>query len=112
MEDQRWLRLITIGLVLAAVAFGYFLISGRFTAKPAKIQTEMMTTESPSPNNAEVMGEDTKPQPTTPPAYTRIVERTKGGVQTLPKTGSPLFLIGVFSAAALATGLGLHKFPY
>ena len=111
MEDQRWLRLITIGLVLAAAAFGYFLISGRFAAKPAKTEPEVIeTVESPVPS--EVLGEGTQVQPTTPPAYTRIVERTKGGVQTLPKTGSPTFLIGTLSLGILVAGLGLRKFPH
>lgn len=109
MEDPRWVRLIAVGLVLAALAIVYFLLSGSFVkTKPKsevsnKVVAEIPVNPSPSP------------RPATQSAYTRIVNRTQGiqdGVQTLPRTGFPVVLIGVFSVAAIAAGLGLRKFPH
>lgn len=99
MEDPRWLRLITIGLILAALAVGYFLISGKFTTK---------TTNQPTQTPDAVLGQNT--QAITPSAYTRIAERTKGA-QTLPKTGFPVGLAIVFSVSAIISGFSLRKFP-
>ncbi|MBI2039935.1 hypothetical protein HYT18_02590 [Candidatus Microgenomates bacterium] len=118
MDDPRWLRLITIGLVLAALAVGYFLISGGFSARKVSnsqvevAQIEGSPTSSPSPSS--VLGQDTfmAPSPTPASAYSRIAERTKGGVETLPKTAFPTFLLGIISASAIIAGWGLRKFPH
>ncbi|MBI3109780.1 hypothetical protein HYZ06_01940 [Candidatus Daviesbacteria bacterium] len=101
MEGSPWLRLITIGLVLAALAVGYFLISGRFAQE--KKQVEGVTQSSPQAT--------TEPLQPSPNAYTRIVDRNKSGAQTLPNTGSPMLLIGVFSLSAIISGWSLRKFP-
>ncbi len=119
MEDPRWLRLITIGLVLAALAVGYFLLSGRLASNSVK-----KTQASPT----SVLGQNTQPTPTAIPtvvstpspvpsvvpnsAYNRIVNRTQGGVQTLPSTGFPVGLFGALSAAAAVAGWGLRRFPH
>lgn len=109
MESSPWLRLITIGLVLAALAVGYFLISGRFASdRSAKPQTQ---------EEQQVEGvTQASPQATTEPgvspnAYSRIVDRNKSAVATLPQTGSPLLLIGIVSLSAIISGWGLKKFP-
>lgn len=108
MDDPRWLRLIMIGLVLAALAVGYFLLTG-------KLSTSKITKESPPPS---VLGQDTQAIPTLSPsaspasAYTRIVNRTQGGVQVLPNTGFPAGLLVVFSISAIISGWGLRKFPH
>lgn len=108
MDDSRWLRFVTIGLVLAALAVGYFLFTGRFAPN---ISTR--TQASPSPS---VLGEDAQatpsPSPTPESAYERIVDRTQSGTQTLPNTGFPLGLVAVFSLSALISGWGLRKFPH
>lgn len=113
MEDPRWLRLITIGLVLAALAVGYFLISGRFTTKttksPASVEQAVKKSPQPTQTPEAVLGQNT--QATTPSAYTRIAERTRGGVQTLPKTGFPAGLAIVFSVSAIISGWSLRKYP-
>ncbi|MBI2334373.1 hypothetical protein HYU96_01095 [Candidatus Daviesbacteria bacterium] len=101
METSPWLRLITIGLVLAALAVGYFLISGRFVSKEGVSQASPPATPTPSPT----------PLPTPQNAYSRILERSQTQVQTLPNTGSPLILISIFSLSAIISGLGLRKFP-
>lgn len=102
MDDPRWLRLVTIGLVLAAIAVGYFLVTSKIPA----------STSSPK-----ILGQDASPIPVASPgsksAYSRIAERTtKGGVQTLPNTGFPIGLLGVFSAGVMIAGWGLRKFPH
>lgn len=113
MEDPRWLRFITIGLVLAALAVGYFLISGRLSSN----QT-VRTQASPAPS---VLGQNTQvspnpatavsPSPTPASAYSRIVERTQSGTQTLPKTGFPAGLAAVLSISVIISGWGLRRFP-
>lgn len=113
MDDPRWLRLITIGLILAALAVGYFLLTGRFSST-----STTKTQPSPTPS---VLGQDLQaastsnpastPAPTPASAYNRIVSRTQGGATTLPKTGFPLGLAVVFSISAIISGFGLRKFP-
>lgn len=118
MDDPRWLRLITIGLVLAALAVGYFLLSGRLSSSNI--------TKQPSPS-ASVLGQDIKVSPspagglTTIPtaiptstpasAYSRIVDRNQSQIQVLPNTGFPVGLAIVFSVSAIISGFGLRKYP-
>lgn len=124
MEDPRWLRLVTIGLVLAALAVGYFLLSGRLSpnnnTKPASQATKSVpspvSTASASPA---VVGRATQatPTPTATPvsAYGMIVDRNQAktqGSQTLPNTGFPVGLVVVISVATMISGWGLRKFPY
>lgn len=109
MDDPRWLRLITIGLVLAALAVGYFLLTGKLSISNI--------TKQPSPS---ILGQNAQtsptpiavPTPTPASAYTRIVNRTQGGVQVLPNTGFPVGLAVVFSISAMISGLGLRKYPH
>lgn len=108
MDDPRWLRLVTIGLVLAAIAVGYFLFTARFSTN--KIQK---AGEQPK-----ILGQNTSPVPVASPlaspqsAYNQIVNRTKGGVEALPATGFPVGLVGMFSAGAVIAGWGLRRFPH
>lgn len=119
MEDTRWLRLISVGLVLAAMAVGYFLLSSNFFSnKSTKVSTQQdsqaqQATASGQQSQTSVLGEVTQsPAPSNSPAYAKIVGRNQTEVETLPKTGIPLFLIGVVSVSVLSTGLGLRRFPY
>lgn len=113
MDDPRWLRLITIGLVLAALAVGYFLVSGRFaankSAKPqAQVNMQVQQTATPQPSPV------TSPTPSpAPQALGSATQQNgqKGSVQVLPRTGFPLALVGIFSASAMIAGWGLRKFP-
>ncbi|MDP3733385.1 MAG: hypothetical protein Q8Q91_02470 [Candidatus Daviesbacteria bacterium] len=110
MESSPWLKLITIGLILAALAVGYFLISGRFTSnKTAKPQVQV---EKQVEGVSQAAPQIVKPSPTPLNAYSRIVERNKSGVQILPKTGSPAILISIISLSAIISGWGLKKFPH
>lgn len=116
MDDPRWLRFITIGLVLAALAVGYFLFSGRLSSD----QTSG-TQSSPAPT---VLGQDIQaspgsaatgsPSPTPTSAYNTLVNRSQGvsGAQVLPRTGFPMGLAAVFSISALVAGWGLRRFPH
>lgn len=128
MEDPRWLRLIIIGLVLAAVAVGYFLLTGRLASNSTtKDKTQVNTATasatpsvmvvSPSPS---ILGQAVQTTPSPIPlstpvsAYNMIVNRTQGGAQTgqaLPRTGFPLGLAVVFSISTIISGWGLSKFP-
>lgn len=119
MEDPKWLRLITIGLVLAALAVGYFLFSGRLApdrsaetqATPAPTILGQNAQVSPSPTA--VPAASPSPSPTT--AFDRIASRTQNGareMQTLPRTGFPQGLAVVFSISALIAGWGLRRYPH
>lgn len=116
MEDPRWLRLITIGLILAALAVGYFLFTGKFSSNSAKTQSPQATvlgqttktqngTTNASPNPT------TSPSPTPTSAYNRIVSRNQNQVQTLPATGFPAGLAIALSVSAMIAGYGLRRFP-
>ena len=117
MEDPRWLRVIIIGLVLAALAIGYFLFSGRFLSnnatKVGQQESQQIPAVSASPASS-VLGENTQvsPKPSPTSAFDRIVERNKGGVQTLPKTAFPAGLALVFSVSAIVSGWSLRKIPH
>lgn len=108
MDDPRWLRLIIIGLVLAALVVGYMLFTGKFSSN---LSTRVQSSPSPT-----VLGQNTTtpptptPSPTPSSAYTRIVNRSQGNVQTLPNTGFPLE-IAVFSISGMFIGWGLRRFP-
>ncbi|MDO8573234.1 MAG: hypothetical protein Q7R77_00605, partial [Candidatus Daviesbacteria bacterium] len=86
MEDPKWLKLVVIGLVLAAVAVGYFLFTGRFSSNKSVLGVVPIATQS-----AKLVVSSPSPSPVS--AYNRITERTaKGGqpVNTLPRTGFPV----------------------
>lgn len=119
MEDPRWLRLITIGLVLAALAVGYFLLSGRLTSNSSikgVAQTNQTNQAVPgaSPDTSTTFITPT-PSPQPASAYSRIASRTQGNaqsVQTLPKTGFPIGLAVIFSISGIISGWSLRKFPH
>lgn len=110
MEDPKWLRLITIGLILAALAIGYFLLTGGLVKKSSKPQTQTaVSTPSPAIRGDSII----VPEATaTPSAYTRIVDRAQGGVRTLPATGVPVGLMLLFASSAMVVGFSLRKYPH
>lgn len=114
MDDPRVLRIITVGLVLASLAVGYFLLTGGLAPKSKKVQTQTTPptkiVESPTPLSTPVA--TVQPQSTaTPSAYSRIVDRTQSGVRTLPATGFPVGLVVIFSVSAIISGWSLRKYP-
>jgi len=107
MDDPRWLRIIIVGLVLAALAIGYYLLSGVFSlSKPPKSQTAQ-NIPSPSAASSSTPSATNNPQS----AYQMIAQRNQQNVNTLPKTGIPILLLIIFSSSAIVAGLGLRKFP-
>ena len=110
MDDPRLLRIITVGLVLAALAVGYFLLTGGFNIKSKKVgtstkveQTQVNQTvvESPTPSASPYLS-----------AYDRLAARSQSSVQNLPNTGFPQGLVIVFSVGTLVAGWSLRKYPY
>ena len=113
MDDPRVLRILTIGLVLAALAVGYFLLTGGLSVKSKKVQPQTTQVEvSPSPSA--VAGVDYQPSPSSSPqsAYDRLASRSQSNVQTLPNTSFPTGAAAAFSLGALVTGWSLRKYPY
>lgn len=123
MEDPRWLRLITIGLVLSTLAVGYFLLTGRFAStkinKTASTALPTQRAQAPSPSPTSF---SPRPSPTASGVSKNSVSKqvtpstvgqTTGGqsVAILPNTGFPVVLLAVFSASAITVGWGLRKYP-
>lgn len=110
MEDPRWLRLVTVGLVLAALAVGYFLLTGRFTSN---------NQSKPSPTPIPAVSETTTPTPSSvgvgsSPSATpsAVASDPRMNVTTLPATGYQLIILGMISAGVMISGLGLRKYPH
>ena len=102
MDDPRWLRVITIGLVLAVISVGYFFISGKFSRSvtmPAQITEAVL----PSPT-ASLSPEKTNS------AYNQIVNRQLSNVNTLPNTGFADTSVLLLSLGAVFTGWNLRKY--
>lgn len=121
MDDPRWLRLITIGLVLAALAIGYFLLTGRLTSNTTKTSSQVSKAilssspaVTPSPASVPVATSTPAIIPTSSPAsaYEAISNRTQETPQTLPKTGFPVGLVTALSVSIIIAGWGLHRFPH
>ena len=114
MDDPKWLRLITIGLVLAAAAVGYFLFTGRFSSNNASKTPSQISQSSPSPSPSASVKPSVSPSPSPASAYNKIAERTtKGGqpVNALPRTGFPEDLAFVLAISTMLAGWGLRRFP-
>lgn len=113
MEDPRSLRIVTVGLILAALAVGYFLLTGGFSiSKPKRVQTQntqVAGVTSPTPSAVPSYVQPS-PEPTQS-AYSRIVARNQANVQTLPATGFPAGLVVVFSIGTMISGFSLRKYP-
>lgn len=116
MDDPRVLRIITVGLVLAAIAVGYFLLTGGLSPKPKKVQTQatqVYKAESPTPSESPVLSVQSSPSSTNvPSAYNTLAQRNQSNVQTLPATGFPAGLVLVFSVSAIVSGWSLRKYPH
>lgn len=121
MEDPKWLRLVTIGLVLAALAVGYFLLTGRLASNSATKKSTQISQASPtvspvasaSPFVAPLTTSLPTSSPTPVSAYNQIAGRaqTKGGA-VLPNTGFPAGPLAILAVSAVITGWGLRKFPH
>lgn len=113
MDDPRILKIITVGLVLAALAVGYFLLTGGLSPKKTKQLSTQVNRVVASPTPAVGSVATIQPQQTaTPSAYSRIAERSQRGVQTLPNTAFPSGLAVVFSISAVIAGWFLRKYPH
>lgn len=122
MDDPKWLKLVVIGLVLAALATGYFLLSGRLTSNKAatpgtQVSKNIPTATAAASPSPSVLGQATQGTPvpvsSSAPAsaYSAIVDRNQGGVQNLPNTGSPVILVSALAVSSMLVGWGLRKFP-
>lgn len=140
MDDPRWLRFMTIGLVLAAVAVGYFLLSGTLSTKNTTQTGSQVSQASPQPTSSPtttaspaVLGQNNRTpngtagtisRPTASPspasAFEIISDRNRSRAQTgqigqtaeaLPRTGFPIGLALVLSASAAIASWGLRRFP-
>ncbi len=120
MENPAWVRMIVVGLVLAILAAGYFLLSGSFVKSKPKIESSKTVVETVTPVVNGAMYISPTPKPSTQSAYNTILNRTQnqnqnggqGGIQTLPRTGFPVGLISLLSASLAIAGWGLRRFPH
>lgn len=126
MDDPRWLRLIVVGLILAALVVGYSLLTGGFVkSKPSTKKTEVArqtpipTTvptptqfQTPSPVVSPGPSIIPQPLPSPSPVNNRISEKGQVGIQTLPRTGFPLGLAVTFAISTMIAGWSIRKFPH
>jgi len=122
MDDPRWLRIITIGLVLAALVVGYFLLTGGLSVKKTntvpqanKVQQTVApsATVEPTPFSLIVDSQvSPTPKPSSVSAYSTIASRYQVEAQALPKTGFPVELATIFSISAIICGWSLCKYPH
>ena len=126
MEDPKWLRLVTVGLVLAALAVGYFLLTGRFSSNnQPKPNNQVINQVNPTP--IPVVSETTMPTPTSvglgsSPSVSPSVSPSaspsaaapypRTNVTTLPRTGYQLVILGIIAAGVMISGWGLRKYPH
>ena len=105
MEADTRIKLIIIGLVLAAIVVGYFILSNRFRVGSGTVSptpSPIVTIPSPSPLPTDVSL--SSPLPNT------VSGTTKGGVENLPKTGFPLPLATAATMSVMLIGWHLRKY--
>ena len=111
MEDTTRLKLILLGLFLAAASLGYFVFIQRSNEQKLEVQNKPVVQIEPSENNLTPTPSSGNGSPST------LGQTTKGGqasarvVDELPKTGIPTGLIAVFSLSGAIIGWSLKKFP-
>lgn len=99
MESDGRLKLIIVGLVLAAFAIGYFVIA-------QGVQKSKNSSDTVQVSSAPLPVSSPSPTPSTVPGQNNLEE-----VPTLPKTGFPLPLVGAFATSAIISGWFLRRFP-
>ena len=110
MEDTTRLKLILLGLFLAAAALGYFVFVQRTNEKKMESQNQPVVQIEPSENNL-------TPTPAISGLPSTLGQTTKGGqasvrvADELPKTGIPTALIAIFSLSGAIIGWSLQRFP-
>ena len=117
MEDTTRLKIILLGLFLAALALGYLIFSQRTATQEFQvdrpIQQMEVTPGVPAGGEPSTLGQ-TAVSPTTAqpaPATTgQPVPPTE--VSTLPNTGVPSVLAGIFSALSALAGWKLRRFSF
>lgn len=113
MEDTGRLKLILVGFFLAAAALGYFiLVQRRNEEQTFKSQTRPVEQIETSEANPTIIIISPTPIPSV------LGQTTKGGqpasatvVSSLPATGAPEVLFGIFSISAAIIGWSLKRFP-
>src|SRR5437016_4136156 len=111
MDQPKWLKLSAVGLVIVLAGVAYFLVIGRNSQN--KNQTETLgTVEMASPSPLSVVSPTPVYSPSPQSAYNTVMDRRNlANASTLPSTGFPTDLIGIFSVAVVVVGFGLRKFP-
>ena len=110
MDSTSRVKLIIIGLILAAIVVGYFVLAQRFQANKT---TSTLTQQTPIPTaTARIL----VASPLATPGKNIVAasptsQNNNRNLQTLPKTGLPEILLGVFSLSAIISGWFLRKFP-
>lgn len=110
------LKLIVVGLVLAAMAVIYLIFSQRFTSSQI-----IQVTNTPTASLPQAVGGQASPSATVTPGLVQVTttptqaasgqpQGIRGG-QFLPATGPSLFLIGLFSISLGLAGYFLRKYP-
>ncbi len=132
MENPTWARMIIVGLILAILAAGYFLLTGGFVKSKPNVASSTIQTTTITPTQAPIASGTTgtravitatpSPTPTPKPAttaYNTLVQRNQQAQGTtttqapaaLPNTGFPIGPVALLALSVVVTGWGLRKFP-
>lgn len=116
MESTSRIKLIIIGLVLAAIVVGYFILAQRFQGnKTATTQNTNLSQRTPLPtsptNRAALSSPSASPVMLGQGSSSGQSGTNRSNIQTLPRTGVPAGLIAVFGVSAAISGYFLRKFP-
>lgn len=111
MEDTNRIRLIMIGIVLCAVAAGYLLFSQANKAfRSSTVSPSPIARSTPSPTPVALKVVNATPTPS--PAAPAVAGRSTANQQSLPATGFPAALVGIFALSGAIIGYSLKKYPH
>lgn len=124
MDTTSRVKLIIIGLVLAAIVVGYFILAQRFEGtKVSTNQNQAVTQQTPRASASSGAVTLSSPTPIGTPSVLGQNNRTSApmaqsnqsasnqNLSNLPNTGIPASLAAIFSVSAVVSGYFLRKFP-
>ena len=136
MDSTSRVKLIIIGLVLAAIVVGYFILAQRFQTNrtsPAQVKTADQSAQAavqptsrtvisvPSPSATAVSTSTARPGAVAQvpgslgvspsPAAQANQGNSGGDLASLPRTGVPGALVAVLAVSAVVSGWFLRRYP-
>ena len=118
LESGNRLKLIITILILVAIVIVYLIFSQKFASQQSKVVnnggisvSQIQPTITPTPSIAITPTPLLNKQDAQSGVAKGGQSLSNGEVSSLPKTGFPATLMGVFSASAIVAGWFLRKYP-